>query len=327
VAADVMTMVADGSDTQVPTPMPTLEPATDTNPPVILPTTSDVMAVPASPVGSVTGPTPALGLVDETNTPPHSSLSLPLTDTPSPEINTQVDDQEATHLTTDDHATSVNADPAADASLTPSTTGATSLALAPAETANTEMPCASLEAEPPADANLAPSTDDVHSPAPASEQKADSEMPDVSHVSIILFPATVRAINALGERYTRFGVCTENPFTEILLMAGQKRVALSTFATSNEKCDLTFQIPTAPTGGDNLEQMFKDACVILDVDERSHAIDAAIARGAKFLADVHNAAQHISTHIQHVSAGLRAADDIRDIVKNTLQEVDAITKE
>jgi hypothetical protein len=62
-------------------------------------------------------------------------------------------------------------------------------------------------------------------------------------------------------------------------------------------------------------------------DDRAHAIDAAVARGANFLADVHHASQHIATHIQQLSAGLAAADDIRDIVKSSLQEFDSITTE
>jgi hypothetical protein len=215
---------------------------------------------------------------------------MPISDTPTPEIHEQAAVQEINDENMDDR-----------------------------------IPPAS--AETPAGDNQPPSPTGATPPVLNSEEKADSAMPSAPLFSTILMAATVKAVNDLGDRYIHFGVCTENPFSEVLTMAAQKRDALTAFASSNAECNLTFQIPETPPGGDDLEQMFKEACVILDGNDRAHAIDAAVTRGAKFLADVLQVSQLISTHIRQLSAGLSAADDIRDIVTSTLQEFDSITTE
>jgi hypothetical protein len=124
---------------------------------------------------------------------------MPITDTPTLEINEQAAVQEVNHEITDDHITPVSA-------------------------------------ETPPGGNLPSSSTGVSPLAPNPEEKADSEMPNACQFSTILMAATVKAVNDLGDRYIHFGVCTENPFSEVLTMAAQKRDALTTFASSNAEC-------------------------------------------------------------------------------------------
>jgi hypothetical protein len=140
----------------------------------------------------------------------------------------------------------------------------------------------------------------------------------------ILSPETTSAILAVGERYVALGVCSDQPFAETLSMAEAKLEDVTIFHTAYSQCDLSFDIAEAPPGGDKLEQLFKDACVLIDDEERATAIDAAVATGAKFLADVSNVHTMLTDHRALHTAGLEAANNVARTVQDTLKEFDAI---
>ena len=149
-------------------------------------------------------------------------------------------------------------------------------------------------------------------------------MPPSARTPIIVSPETASAVFAVGDGYTHFGVCPDQPLTETLDMAEAKFEAVTSFHTAYSQCNLQFVIPEAPPGGDKLEKLFKEACIIEDAEA---AIAAVVAKGAKFLADLSLVQSLLTDHNSQLSAGIAASNEVARIVKDALSEFDAVTTE
>lgn len=181
------------------------------------------------------------------------------------------------------------------------------------------------DADGQASASPAPSSHAVNSCIPLKPQNSsDTSMPQTPRTPVIVSPETASEVLALGDRYTQLGVCSEQPLTETLEMAEAKYETVTTFHTVYSQCNLQFVIPDAPVGGDRLQKLFKEACVIENVAARATAIDTVVSKGAKFLADLSLVQSQLTDHKSLLTAGIVATDEVARTVKEALTEFDSV---